>query len=110
MTHPRSLSFSQSPSFQSVFSAALDEYARHTGDELAKHPLSAKLETCRSPADVLGVLRKQAEVFREFREGNKKLMKVIEPTVNVLCSLSGVFADNIGLVRHLRWLAPDERP
>lgn len=98
MTHPRSLSFSQFPSFQSVFNAALDEYTKYTGDDIAKHPLSAKLETCKSPADVLGVLRKQAEVFREFREGNKNLIKVIEPTVTVLCSLSGVFADNIGLV------------
>jgi hypothetical protein len=104
MTGPRSLSFSShtiasSPSFQSVFNAALDEYTKHTGNDLTNHPLSIKVESCRSPGDVLGVLQEQAEVFREFREGNKNLMKVIEPMVNVLCSLSGVFSDNIGLVR-----------
>jgi hypothetical protein len=104
MTATRSLSFSSHtiaspPSFQSVFNAALDEYAKHTGNDLTHHPLSMELESCRSPGDVLGVLQEQAKVFREFREGNKKLMKVIEPTVNVLCSLSGAFSDNIGLVR-----------
>lgn len=105
MTFTRSMSFTRhtttsSPSFQSVFNTALDEYTKHTGNDLANHPLSTKLDTCKSPSDVLGVLREQAKVFREFREGNKKLMKVMEPTINVLCSLSGVFADNIGLVRH----------
>ena len=105
MTATRSLSFSShtissSPSFQSVFNAALDEYTKHTKNDLTSHPLSIKLDSCRSPDDVLGVLQEQAKVFREFREGNKKLMKVIEPTVNVLYSLSGVISDNIGLVRH----------
>jgi hypothetical protein len=104
MTVPPSLTFAShtiasSPSFQSVFNAALDEYTKHTGNDLTNDPLSIKIESWRSPGDVLGLLQEQAEVFREFREGNKKLMKVIEPTVNVLCSLSGVFADNIGLVR-----------
>jgi hypothetical protein len=108
MTDPYSLSFAShtitsSPSFQSVFNAALDEYTTHTGNDLTNHPLSTKVESCRSPGDVLGVLQEQAEVFREFREGNKKLMKVIEPTVNVLCSVSGVFSDNIGLVRPERF-------
>ena len=92
-----------SPSFQSVFRAALDEYTKHTGNDLTDHSLSIKVESCRSPGDVLGVLEEQAKVFREFREGNKKLMKVIEPTVNVLCSLSGVFSDNISLVRPERF-------
>jgi hypothetical protein len=82
-----------------VFNAALDEYTKHTGNDLANHPLSSKLEACKSPGDVLGVLREQAKIFREFREGNKKLMKVMEPTIKVLCSLTGAFADNIGLVR-----------
>jgi hypothetical protein len=115
LTLTRSLSYSRhtitsSPSFQLVFKAALDEYIRHTGNDLAEHPLSTELESCRSPCDVLDVLREQAKVFREFRDGNKKLMKVIEPTVKVLYSLSGVFADNIGLVRPfelacLRWVS-----
>jgi hypothetical protein len=114
MMIPRSLSFAShtiasSPSFQSVFNAALDEYAKHTGNDLVDHPLSIKIESCRSPGDVLVVLQEQAKVFREFREGNKKLMKVIEPTVNVLYSLSAVFSDNIGLVRPERLVADECR-
>lgn len=109
MAATHSLSFAShtiapSPSFQSIFNAALDEYAKHTGNDLINHPLAIKLESCTSPGDVLGVLQEQAKVFREFREGNKKLMKVIEPMVNVLCSLSGAISDNVGLVRSQRFV------
>ena len=94
--------------FQSVFNAALDGYINHTGDDLINHPLSIKFESCGSPGDVLGVLQEQARVFREFREGNKKLMEVIEPAVKVLYSLSVGFPDNTGLVRpeHLDMACP----
>jgi len=75
----RSLSFTShtiaySPSFQSVFNAALDVYTKHTGNELTNHPLSIKVESRNIPGDVLCVLQEQAKVFREFREGNQKMM------------------------------------
>jgi hypothetical protein len=88
-----SLAPASSPSFQSIFDAALDEYTKTTGNELINHPLSIIIESCRSPGDVLDVLQEQTSVFREFRGGNKKLLKVIEPTVNALCSLSAVLPE-----------------
>ena len=91
-----------SPTFQDVFNGALVEFANQTGKDLATHPLTSELENCQSADDVLRVLREQARAFREFREGNKKLMKFLEPTVNVICSLSLAFGDSIGLVRRLQ--------
>jgi hypothetical protein len=76
MMVPPSLSFAlhtitSSPSFQSVFNTTLDEYTKHTGNDLTNHLLSIKIESWRSPSDVLGLLQEQAEVFQEFQEGNK---------------------------------------
>lgn len=102
-TRPMSFTrpISSFPTFQSVFNAALDEYTNKTGRSIAEHPLAAKLEICRSPNDVLRVLQEQAHDFREFREGNKRLMTVLEPTVNVSCALSDAFGNGVGLVRAL---------
>jgi len=91
-----------SPTFQDVFNGALGEFTDHTGKDLTTHPLTSELENCRSADDVLRVLREQAKAFREFREGNKKLMKILDPTVNVICSLSLAFGDTIGLVGGLQ--------
>ena len=91
-----------SPTTEDVFNAALDEYSKQTGNDLAKHPLSAQLESCKTYSDFLIVLGEPAKTFREFRDGNKKLVKVLEPTVNVMCSLSRAFGDGIGLVSPLK--------
>jgi hypothetical protein len=88
-----SLAPASTPSFQSIINAALDEYTRTTGKDLINHPLSIKFESCRSPDDVRGLLQEQERVFREFRGGNKKRMKVIELTVNALYSLSAVLPE-----------------
>ena len=59
-----------SPTFQDMFNAALVEYTNQTGTnvaDLAKHPLAAKIENCKSANDLL-VLGEQAKAFREFRQ------------------------------------------
>jgi hypothetical protein len=45
------------------------------------------------------VLEKQVKSFREFRGGNKRWMKILEPTVHVLYTLSLTVGNGIGLVR-----------
>ena len=104
-TMPSSMHTNTSPTFQDVFNAALIEYTNQTEThvtDLANRPLAAKIENCKSANDLLLVLEEQAKVFREFREGNKRLMKTLEPTVNVLYTLSLAFGDGIGLVRPLQ--------
>jgi hypothetical protein len=87
------------PTPEDVFNAALVEYFKQTENDLVKHPLSAQLESCKSYSDFLIVLGEPTKTFREFRDGNKKLVKVFEPTVNVMCSLSRAFG---GLVSPLK--------
>jgi hypothetical protein len=87
------------PQFTVIFDAALREYAQKTGTDLATHPLSTTLEACLSPDAVLGVLREQAYVFDQYRNGDWKvqLMRRLKPTVDILIGLStsGVFGEGI---------------
>ena len=90
------------PQFTAIFDAALQEYAQKTGTNLATHPLSTTLEACLSPDAVLGVLREQAHVFDQYRNGDWKvqLMRRLKPIVDILIGLStrGVFGEGISLV------------
>jgi hypothetical protein len=87
-----------SPALQDILDAALIEYTIKTGTDLATHPLAAELQSCKSADDLLLVLEERARSFRDFREGNKRLMKILEPIVNVLYTLSLTVRDGIGLV------------
>jgi hypothetical protein len=88
-----------SPTFQDIFDAALVEYTNQTGTDLAKHPLAAELRNCTTANDLLLVLEEQAKAFREFCEDNKRLKRILEPTVNVLQALSLAVGDSIVPVR-----------
>jgi hypothetical protein len=91
--------------FQTIFDAALREYAKKTGNELATHPLATTLEVCDSTDKVLDVLQNQAHEFHRFRDGDWKmrLMRRLKPTVDILLALSnsGVLGGSIGLVRRM---------
>jgi hypothetical protein len=87
---------------QTVFSAALVEYKKQTGKDIVEHPLSRRLVCCKSPDDILAVLKEQAQAFEQFRKGDWKvqLMRRLKPVVHVVLSLSisGVFGEGLGLV------------
>ena len=93
--------------FQDLIDAALKEYSRKTGKDIATDPLTAKLLRCGSSVGssnaILGVLQEQAHAFNQFRNGDWKvqLMRRLKPTVDILLRLStsGVFGQGIGLVR-----------
>jgi hypothetical protein len=97
-SHPN-VSLSQ---FEAIFDVALKEYAQKTGTDLAVHPLATTLELCDSSEAVLGVLRKQAHAFDQYRNGGREvqLMKQLRPTVDIVHGLStnGVFGEGVGLV------------
>lgn len=87
--------------FQVVFNTALVDYARQTGNDIATHPLAAKLKYCDSPDSILAVLHEQAKAFDQFRKGDWKVevMRRLKPTVHVVLALSaGVFGEGVGLV------------
>jgi hypothetical protein len=73
--------------FQALFDAAMIKYTKRTGKGLADHPLTAMVDCCRSPDDVLVIFEEQAKAFDEFRNGDPKLVKWLRPIVNGLHAL-----------------------
>jgi hypothetical protein len=86
--------------FIQIFNIASDEYNRLTGQDLQKHPLATDLDTCRKPQDVSILLQTQAQAFSKFCEGDKKLMKWLDPTVNILFTFSATL-EGVGLISTL---------
>jgi hypothetical protein len=84
--------------FSNIFGAASNEYRRLTKKDLLTHPFAAVLDTCNSPDAVLNVFREQARAFDEFCKGDDSLMKWLNPTVNILFTLSGTLGEGIALV------------
>jgi hypothetical protein len=85
--------------FRVLFEAALENYKQQTGIELAKHPLTERLQDCNSVESVTTVLREQAQDFKEFREKDK-VLKPLKKVLTVLHRLSSAanFGQDIGLV------------
>jgi hypothetical protein len=105
MSSPNSDPTASSLQFQHLFDAALEEYSRKTGTDIATDPLAAELldHNCDSSDAVLKILEEQARAFDKFRKGDWKvqLMRRLKPTVDILLGLStsDVFVEGISPVR-----------
>jgi len=84
--------------FQSILDAALDDYHKHTGIDLTKHPSAAQLQNCHSPEDVTQLLQERESNFKDYREKYRKLIDCVRPVVKVIHALSGIFGEGAGLV------------
>jgi hypothetical protein len=95
---------SSSSTFQVLFNVALQDYKDKTGTSLIDNPFAKQLETCTSISSITSILQEQAESFREFREDDGKLMKALNPSIDVLCapSINSALNEAIGLVVRLK--------
>ncbi|KAH9958628.1 hypothetical protein BJV74DRAFT_404579 [Russula compacta] len=84
--------------FQSIFDAALADYARQTGIDLATYPFVQSLQSCRDPGAILDLLQERENQFRAYRDGNRKLINSLKPLVQVLNTLSGLLASAASMV------------
>ena len=103
-------SSTSSSNYQSIFDNAIEAYEKKTKRDLRSHPLLDKLQNCDSPDAVLSVLYEQIPGFDQSRGTDHKLTKWLNPTVNVLCTFSGVIGGGISLAspKELRVkVAPD---
>ena len=87
-----------SPSFQPILDAALTDYTKQVGIELANHPLVDTLRSCGSPDDVLKLLEDKISEFSDFRNGNRKLLNWLSPVVHVIHNLSAALGAAITFV------------
>jgi len=85
--------------FASIFNAALTSYKRKTKKDLTSHPLLPSLQSCDSPEAILAVFREQIPAFKESQNGDDRLTKWVDPTVNVLFTFSATVGQGVGLVR-----------
>ena len=89
---------SSSSNFRQIFDNALKAYQRRTKKDLQVHPLAAQLQTCDSPSSILAVLQQQVQDLNRSQSIDDRLTKWLDPTVNVLCSLSDALGESVGLV------------
>jgi hypothetical protein len=84
------MSSTSNTTFQAIFENALKDYTEKTGKDLCHldHPLASKLDSCNSPDSILDIFQEQAKEFDEFRKGNTKLFKWLNPIVKVLHAIS----------------------
>ena len=79
-----------SSTFQSILDAALCDYAKQTGVDLATHPSAQILQNCNSADAILDILGEKAKQFQAYGDGNRKLIGCLKPVVQVLHLVSGI--------------------
>jgi hypothetical protein len=80
---------------------ALADYTKVTGIDLSKNPFSATIEHLDSPEAVLELLQEREKAFKEYRDGNRRLISCLRPAVIVIQAFSGVLGEAVNLVSHM---------
>ena len=89
-----------SPNFDSIFAAALEKYKKRTKKDIAAHSLAAQIKACDSPNAVVTVLQTQIQTFDPSPGANERWKGLLDPTITVLCALSGFVSNVAGPVNH----------
>jgi hypothetical protein len=95
-----------STSIRPILDAAFADYVKQIGIDPAKHPLADQLQTCHSPDDVLKLLEVKANEFKDYRDGNRKLIDCLKPVVNLVHAFSDVLGEVVSLVSRNRYILP----
>jgi hypothetical protein len=79
---------------------ALNDYAKITGIDLSKNPFVATLEQSNSPEAILQLLQGREQAFKDYRDGNRRLISFLSPAVKVFQAFSGILSEAVSLVSH----------
>ncbi|KAH9175954.1 hypothetical protein EDB89DRAFT_1942890 [Lactarius sanguifluus] len=93
----RPIRLSSLSNFQTIFDEALKAYKRKTKKDLLAHPLSAQLQSCDSPSDVIAVLHNMVNEFDQSSTHDERLSRWLDPTINVLYALSAALGHGVRL-------------
>ena len=88
-----------SSNLNSILDAALSEYQKKTGGGLLEHPLAKEVKKCDSIRAISTILQGQAREFQQFKDGDQRLMKWIDPMVDALSTFSETLASAVSIVR-----------
>jgi hypothetical protein len=76
---------------------ALVDYTNITGIELSRNPFAAAIERANSPGDILELLQEREKAFKDYREGNRRLISCLSPAVNVIQAFSGILGEAVSV-------------
>jgi uncharacterized protein YqgV (UPF0045/DUF77 family) len=79
---------------------ALADYVKTTGIDLASNPFATVLEQSSSPQGILQLLQERENAFKEYRDGNRRLISCLSPAVKILQAFSGILGETASLVSH----------
>src|SRR6202789_3635379 len=83
-------SSTSSTSNTQLITDALVDYTKITGIDLSKNPFVAKIKQANSPEAILELLQEREKAFKDYREGNRKLISCLSPAVNAIQAFSGI--------------------
>jgi hypothetical protein len=98
-----STSAPSSSNYQFIFESALEAYRKTTKNDLALHPLLAKLESCDSLESIHTTLEGQILQSGQAQSTNDRSTTWLSSTVKVLYAFSSTISGGVGLVS-LMWL------
>ena len=79
---------------------ALADYIKITGIDLASNPFTAVLEQSSSLEAILQLLQEREKAFKEYRDGNRRLISSFSPAVKIIQAFSGILGEAASLVGH----------
>jgi hypothetical protein len=100
MSHSHPTSSSSNNNYQLVINNALKAYEKRTNNDLLSHPLATQLQNCNSPGDILTVLHEQVQGQDQSRSIDDRWTRWLDPTINVLYTLSETLGEGVSLVSH----------
>ena len=83
---------------------ALADYTKVTGIDLSQNSFAVAIEHSTSPDGVLELLQEREKAFREYRDGNRRLISCLRPAVTVIQAFSGILGEAVSLVSHTHHL------
>ena len=73
-------------------------YQKQTKKDLTTHPLVSQLQGCNSTTAIIAILEDQVREFDQACNGDERMTKWLNPTVNVLCAFSAAVSGGVSLV------------
>ena len=92
------LTTTQNDSHFQLIIDALADYASQTGINLSQNPFVEKLQQSNTPDAILELLQEREKSFKEYRDGNRRLISCLSPAVRVLHAFSGTLGEVVSLV------------
>ena len=74
------------------------DYAKTTEIDLSKNSFTTALEQSNCSVTILQLLDGREKAFKEYRNGNRRLINCLSPVLKVLQAFSGILGEEVSLV------------